>query len=31
MVVVIQPVSRVQLFVTPWTAARQASLTFAIS
>ena len=27
----VQSLSRVQLFVTPWTAARQASLTFTIS
>ena len=30
-VVVVQLLSRVQLFVTPWTAARQASLSFTIS
>ena len=30
-IVVIQLLSRVQLFVTPWTAARQASLSFTIS
>ena len=30
-VFVVQSLSRVQLFVTPWTAACQASLTFAIS
>ena len=30
-VVVVQSLSRVQLFVTPWTAARQASLSFTIS
>ena len=29
--VVVQSLSRVQLFVTPWTAARQASLSFTIS
>ena len=29
--VAVQPLSRVQLFVTPWTAARQASLSFTIS
>ena len=29
--VVVQPLSCVQLFVTPWTAARQASLSFTIS
>ena len=28
---VIQPLSRVQLFVTPWTAAYQASLSFTLS
>ena len=28
---VVQSLSRVQLFVTPWTAARQASLSFTIS
>ena len=31
MVVVVQLLSRVQLFVTPWTVACQASLTFTIS
>ena len=30
-VVVVQSLSRVQLFVTPWTAARQASLPFTVS
>ena len=30
-VVVVQSLSRVQLFVTPWTAAHQASLSFTIS
>ena len=30
-VVVIQSLSRVQLFVTPWTAAHQASLSFSVS
>ena len=30
-VVLVQSLSRVQLFVTPWTAARQASLSFTIS
>ena len=30
MVVVLQLLSRVRLFVTPWTAARQASLSFTI-
>ena len=30
-VVVVQSLSRVRLFVTPWTAARQASLSFTIS
>ena len=30
-VAVVQLLSRVQLFVTPWTAARQASLSFTIS
>ena len=30
-VVVVQPPSRVQLFVTPWTAARQASLSITVS
>ena len=30
-VVVVQSVSRVRLFATPWTAARQASLSFTIS
>ena len=30
-VVVVQLLSRVQLFVTPWTAAHQASLSFTIS
>ena len=30
-VVVVQPLSRVRLFVTPWTAARQASLSYTIS
>ena len=30
-VVVVQSLSRVQLFVTPWTAARQDSLSFTIS
>ena len=30
-VVVVQPLSRVRLFVTPWTAARQASLSHTIS
>ena len=30
-VVVVQSLSRVQLFVTPWTVARQASLSFTIS
>ena len=29
-VAVVQPLSHVQLFVTPWTAARQASLSFTI-
>ena len=29
--IVVQPLSRVWLFETPWTAARQASLSFAIS
>ena len=29
--IVVQSLSRVQLFVTPWTAAHQASLSFAIS
>ena len=29
--VVVQLLSRVRLFVTPWTAARQASLSFTIS
>ena len=29
--VVVQSLSRVQLFVTPWTVARQASLSFTIS
>ena len=29
--VVVQPLSCIQLFVTPWTAAHQASLSFAIS
>ena len=29
--VVVQPVSLVQLFATPWTTARQASLSFTIS
>ena len=29
--VVVQSLSHVQLFVTPWTAARQASLSFTIS
>ena len=29
--VMVQPLSRVQLFVSPWTAARQASLSFTIS
>ena len=29
--VTVQSLSRVQLFVTPWTAARQASLSFTIS
>ena len=28
---VVQSLSRVRLFVTPWTAARQASLSFAVS
>ena len=28
---VVQPLSRLQLFVTPWTAARQASLSFTVS
>ena len=28
---VVQPLSHVQLFETPWTAARQASLSFTIS
>ena len=31
LVVVVQSLSRFQLFVTPWTAARQASLPFTIS
>ena len=31
MVVVVQSLSRVRLFMTPWTAARQASLSFTIS
>ena len=30
-IVVVQLLSRVQLFVTPWTAAHQASLSFTIS
>ena len=30
-VIVVQPLSHVQLFVTPWTAARQDSLSFTIS
>ena len=30
-IVVVQSLSRVQLFVTPWNAARQASLSFTIS
>ena len=30
-VVVVQSLRRVRLFVTPWTAAQQASLSFAIS
>ena len=30
-VAVVQSLSRVRLFVTPWTAARQASLSFTIS
>ena len=30
-IVVVQSFSRVQLFVTPWTAARQASLSFTVS
>ena len=30
-VVVVQPISHVQLFATPWTAAHQASLSFTIS
>ena len=30
-VVVVQSLSRVRLFATPWTAARQASLSFTIS
>ena len=30
-VAVVQSLSRIQLFVTPWTAARQASLSFTIS
>ena len=30
-IVVVQSLSRVQLFLTPWTAARQASLSFTIS
>ena len=30
-VVIVQSLSHVQLFVTPWTAARQASLSFTIS
>ena len=30
-VIVVQPLSHVQLFATPWTAARQASLSFTIS
>ena len=30
-VVVVQPLSLVRLFVTPWTAARQASLSFTLS
>ena len=29
--IVVQSLSRVQLFVTPWTAAHQASLAFSIS
>ena len=29
--VMVQPLSRVQLFVSPWTAARPASLSFTIS
>ena len=29
--VVVQMISHVQLFVTPWTAARQASLSFTVS
>ena len=31
MIIVVQPFSRVGLFVTPWTAALQASLSFTIS
>ena len=31
LIVVVQPLSHVQLFVTPWTAAHQASLSFTIS
>ena len=31
LVVIVQWLSRVRLFVTPWTAARQASLSFTIS
>ena len=31
LVVIVQSLSRVQLFVTPWTAARQATLSFTIS
>ena len=31
MVVVVQPLSCVQLFATPWTAAHQASMSFTIS
>ena len=30
-VIVVQSLSHVQLFVTPWTAARQASLSFTVS
>ena len=29
--VVVQSLSRIRLFATPWTAARQASLSFAVS
>ena len=31
MLFIVQPLSRVQLFVTPWMAARQASLSFTTS